>query len=404
MKLINLKRLSLILNRDNLLVFLGTMYLFLSMHPVFLWSIPATAFYFALFLLIVPLVPVENYRNVKGNRVIQLLMAIVFVGYIVSPLFGREFLWARIFHFLSFFIFFLLSDKILYDIFKLWKKVLIFFSLYALVVFVFFTLGFDLPHTIIENAEKIPVGIRDKNFFRVYGLVVSSTNTLWQVGDLLVMRLCGPFAEPGHFGIFIGFTMLIDRFIGSKTNFILLVTGILTFSPAFLILLFIIESHRFIIDKRINIKFYITLLILISAIAWYKGSEVLDRLYYIAIERHEDINKRTVDRTRMAFNTFSKTPKVFVGVGREKYKTYKGAVSDTRGMIFRYGVIAVILSTLLIFLLSSTINTKYALFLFGAVAMVFAHRVWMFEYPYIYTFMILASSSIKIKGIPQKIG
>jgi len=371
------------------------------MHPVFLWAVSATIFYFALFLVMIPLIIGKNYRELNRNRFFVLLAAIVFVGYITLPLFGREFLWARIFHFLSFFLFFLLSDKILYDKFKLWKKILIFFSLYALVIFFLFSLDIEVPHTIIEDSGKIPIGIRDKNFFRVYGLVVSSTNTLWKVGDMLIMRLCGPFAEPGHFGIFIGFTMLIDKFSGNKTNIILLTAGILTFSPAFLILLFIIELHQIVVNKRINLKLYLVLFLLISIITLYRGQEVIDRLFYISVERHKNLDNRTVDRARLGFYAFSKTPSVYVGIGREKYKSYGGAVSDTRGMIFRYGIIGMTLSIFLIFLLLVGIKKKYAVFLLGAVILVFAHRVWMFEYPYIYIFMVLTGSCIRIKQFDE---
>ena len=47
-------------------------------------------------------------------------------------------------------------------------------------------------------------------------------------------RICGVFAEPGHFGIYLGLMLAIEKFnFYEKRNLLLLITGFLTFSTAF---------------------------------------------------------------------------------------------------------------------------------------------------------------------------
>jgi len=398
MENIKLKKISFTISRNDLIAFIGALYLFLSMQPFFLWSIPAVSLVFlGLFLILLCLVVAEVGFSIKRNKYFILSISFIYSTYLALPLFGHELLLGKLLLFLPLFLLFILPPKTLLRIFQLWKKILIIFSIYALVVYILFALEVDMPHWVIEDSEYIPITSRDKHFYRVYGLVVSSTNSLWRIGDIITMRLCGPFAEPGHFGIYIGFTMLIDRLLGKKINVILLIAGVLTLSPAFLIILLIIELYRIIVEKRFNLKLYIAILLTISIISIFKGTEIKDRILYITVKRHADLDKRSPLVVRKEFRNITKSPKVVVGIGTKEFNTFGGSLSDPRGMIAKFGLIGLLLSLSLIFLLLTGIKKKYAIFLAAAVVLVYLHRVWMFESTYIYTFMILAAASIKVK-------
>jgi len=393
-----LKKIKLTLSIKKLAIFFGALYLFLSMQPFFLWSIPASSLIFLIPSFFLFYYIINSHKNtIARNNALIFFAALMFSLYMAIPIFGHAFLIGKILLFLPFLLFLMLSPEDLLDIFRIWKKILIFFAIYALVIYTLFLLQIDIPHWEIRNSEYIPATSRSKHFYRVYGLVVSSTNTVWRIGGILTQRVCGPFAEPGHFGIYIGFTLLIDRLLGNKINPILLITGILTLSPAFLILLILIESYRIIIEKRFNKKLYFAIFVVISSIAIFNAEEINERVIYITVDRHTNFDKRSPEVVRKKYETFTESPQILVGVGTKEFDTFGGSLSDPRGIIGKFGIIGLILSLSLLFLLLLKLKKKYVIFLLATVSMVYAHRAWMFESSYIYTFLIIAGASITIK-------
>jgi hypothetical protein len=254
MKLFNVNNVKFIFSKHQLAAFFGALYLFLSMQPFFLWYLPgASLIYLIPFFVLLSYIIGERGLIVKRNQYFIFVITFIFAFYMAVPLFGHQQLFGKLFLFAPLFLFYFLSPRTLIDIFSIWKKILIFFVGYALLVYILFVFQVDMPHWKIMNSEYIPISSRSEHFYRVYGLVVSSTNTLWRIGGILTQRLCGPFAEPGHFAIYIGFTLLIDRFLGNKINIILLIGGLLTLSPAFFIILIIIVSYS--ILKKLIIGF-----------------------------------------------------------------------------------------------------------------------------------------------------
>jgi hypothetical protein len=398
LKLIKFKKLSFKFNLNSLAALIGAFYLFFSTQPFFLWLIPGVSvFFLGLAFILLYLVYADKGLIINRKKLIILGTIFIFPVYMSLPIYGGTPLIGKMFLFSPLFLLFLLSTETLLNVFKIWKKILIFFVVYALIVYVLFALEVNMPYWKIENAEYIPITSRADNYYRVYGMVVSSTQTLWRIGGVLTMRLCGPFAEPGHFGIYLGFTMLIDRFLGNKTNYLYLIAGILTLSPAFIIILLIIESYRVIVEKRFNYKLYLAIFLVLFAITAYKGAEIKQRILYIAIERHSDLDDRAPVVVRKKYQAIAKSSKVIFGVGTENFKTFGGSLSDPRGMIAKFGLVGLFLSLSIIFLLLVGMKNKYAFFLLAAVFLVYAHRAWMFESPIIYIFMLVASAGVKIK-------
>jgi hypothetical protein len=388
------KKIRLALRRSDQIAFFGALYLFLSMQPFFIWSLEIVSLVYLIpFVALFFPVAHESGFRFSFNKAVLFTITFIYTIYIAIPLLGRDQLFGKLILFSPFFLLLFVSADSLQNIFLVWKKILIFFVLYALTVYILFAFEVDIPHWTIHNSDKIPLTSRDMHFFRVYGLVVSSTNSLWRIGDILTMRLCGPFAEPGHLGIYIGFTMLIDRFFLNKTNKILLIGGFLTLSPAFLLILIVIEIYRIIIEKRINWKLYITILLIFIGISIIKGPEIKDRIIYITVERHSDLDQRSPKEVRYRFAQFIRTPQVLTGIGTDEFEKFGGSLSDPRGMLAKFGLIGTILSFSLILMLLAVVEKKDAIFLLAAVLIVYSHRVWMFETVYIYMFMLIASAA-----------
>ena len=402
MKIRKIGKLKLSIQQKDILAFFGALYLFLTMQPFFIWSLKVVSLIYIIpFLVMIYPVALESRFRFSYNHAIIFTTLLIYITYIALPLFGKELLLGKYLLFAPFLLLLFVSSASIEGIFTIWRKILIFFVIYALIIYLLFALKVDIPYWVLENRDKIPITSRAEHFFRAYGLVVSSTNTLWRIGGVLTMRLCGPFAEPGHLGIYIGFTMLIDRFMRKKNNWILLTGGLLTLSPAFLLILIIIELHRIINDKRINWKLFIIILFGFTVLSIIKGPEIKDRLLYITIERHSDLNKRSPIVVRQRFADFLKTSKVITGVGKEEFQEFGGSLSDPRGIIAKFGLIGLVLSLFIIFLFLAEVDKKHKLFLLTAVLLVYSHRVWMFESVYIYMFMLIASAVSKKELIKE---
>lgn len=110
---------------------------------------------------------------------------------------------------------------------------MIFFAFFSIVVFILFALGatFDtIPHYEIDGGL---ISIVKRNvIYYVYGPVVIASNCVYPLLDVIFVRACGPFLEPGHLAIILGFIIAIENILYQKYSIILLICGFLTFSPA----------------------------------------------------------------------------------------------------------------------------------------------------------------------------
>ncbi|MEA2042897.1 MAG: hypothetical protein U9N85_10135 [Bacteroidota bacterium] len=395
---------KLTINRNNVIAVTGAIFLFLSTLPFFLWSIPAVSIiFFVLFLILAINVMRTGQYVIRQKNFYAFLVLFLYSVYMALPIFGHTFLPGKILLFSPLFVLLFLKNDMLLRIFKIWKILLIFFSAYAILVLILFILKIEMPYWILSDTSYIPEEAGRGHFYKAYGLVVSSSHTVKNIAGFPTHRLCGPFAEPGHFAIYIGLTLLIDKFLGKKLNTILLIAGLLTLSPAFVLIFVLIEGYNFFIMRKINTKAYFIILVAIVSITLVKGRQLKERIIFLTVERHSTIDKRAPLKLRAKYTELIKEEKVlWFGVGTKKFDTFGGSLSDPRGLIAKFGLIGLFFSIVLIVMFSAMMKKKYAVFVFITIAMVYAHRVWMFESVYLFTFMLLAAVVAEIKENEEK--
>ena len=102
------------------------------------------------------------------------------------------------------------------------------------------------------------------------------------------------------------------------------------------------------------------------------------------------VDSRISERFLTDFDDFSKTSKVFTGLGyfdQEDIPT-----TNWRGLIYRFGIIGLFIILLLIIFIIRRVDILYALLLFSIAILILSHRSYLLYTPSIYVLLFMATS------------
>src|SRR5690554_3674904 len=391
----------------------GVIALFTSLNPFLLWivwpgyiNIPV----FVAVLIVTILLMVMKSLEITGTKLAFSFFAFFFMLQLGTSLFsGREFELGKIIIFLSLICILSFNANILLSIFLKFRKLIIFFSWVSLIVFFLTLIGVSLPYHKIPGFGIVMTNSHEGSFYKLYGLVVSSTNTVYEVGGLTIARICGPFMEPGHFSIYIGMLLIFEKIVLNKVSKVLIITGALTFSPTFLIFLVFAWLYEMLYLKKYTyiFKYFLFLLIPVS-IMFFLLDDIKDEIVYLFIGRNFeasglslfDVLDDRAGKTALHFyNNFKETPSVWYGKGLE-YMANLGVLSDWRGMVFKYGIIGFGFSLLMTICIPFFSDKKLERLIISLIILIiYLHRSWMFENSFLYLFLIigLISKNVYLK-------
>lgn len=394
---------------ENLIEWFSVFYVFISLNPFLLWIVnPVLINVTSSAGMLMALLYMFSCKKVKlsGSRIIILIGLLLFTAHISTSIFLKENNLGKLINFISLATLILYPARNLISIFLKFKKLLYFFCVVSLVVFVIILLGFDLPYYKIPGFSVVMESLGA--YYKLYGVIVSSTNTIYNFGGLTIMRICGPFLEPGHFAIYIGFVLMLEKIMFNKLNKILLITAILTFSPSiFFFLITILLYHNLSGgSKKRGFLGYIAFALLIGVVYLGVGTEARENISFLIVGRNFEntgfdlagvLDGRAGKEALHAYRYFAQTPEVYFGKGVKFLEGY-GVLSDYRGFIFKFGYIGITLSILFYSFIILSIDKKSKVISFLLIALIILlHRSWMFESPFIYFATFLAT--IKYKDI-----
>ncbi|MFV0155369.1 hypothetical protein OBK03_06240 [Empedobacter falsenii] len=293
----------------------------------------------------------------------------------------------------------MLKSSLHFKIFTGFRKLMLFFSWFAIVIFLITLVGIDLPYYKI-NAFTLVMqnSFGGESFYKLYGFVVSSTNTVYNFGGLRISRICGPFQEPGHFAIYIGLVMFFEKLILQKFSKGFIIAGLLTFSPNFFLILGITLFYDLLFseNKKTVIVYLLGGFILVSFLLLLSDG-LRDQLYYMTIGRNFDtggnieevLDNRAGKQTLEYYNRFVHSPYFLYGRGVE-FMSQFGILSDWRGMVLKYGFIGLIFSLIACFrILFFAKNIRLSVFIFLIIILIYLQRSWMFESAFVYLFLVI---------------
>lgn len=393
----------------NITALLSFTYIYVSFNPFPMWVLPGFVIFILLGLSLTActyLLAVNNKLIITRKRIFFAIILFAFMLHLALPLFGHPPLVFKIFQFFPLLLITFFSNKIYYDIFRYFRLLFIVISGYSIVVFFLLFIGLDLPYYRVDGFTMVTQYNND--FYRVYGLAVSSTNTVYNVYGFTIARLMGPFQEAGHFAIYLGIILSIEKILYDKISKVLVIAGFLTFSPAFLVIFALIMSYDLIIRKRIKLLIGSAVFISIIFLVVLTDPAAQETLYYLTIGRNFEgielsnvLDDRTGGYALMAYTQLAQTSQVFMGKGLGSTESI-GMLADYRGLIFKIGLFGTILSIILFFILFVNENKKILFLLVPIILLVLAHRSWMFEGPYLYALILLAINSFKYKNANRK--
>lgn len=264
------------------------------------------------------------------------------------------------------------------EAFNLLKKIFYWICLFAIVVWIVHLIGFDLPHYKLLHPSFRVNPIEN---YHIYGFSVSMYRGAGFENGM--ERICGLFAEPGHFGIYLGFIMAANGFrFNTKQDIVMLIAGILTFSTAFYGILTIGLIYRIINhnDSCSDLR-KIAIICCIAIPCLLANEKFRNTAINRVIGERNDVTvvdlveNRVTESTKKGYQQFVRSSALWIGMGTTDVEIVQE--TNWRGGLYRYGIIGIaILSVLLIYMIS-IVSPKYKLLILALSILVMSHRLYM---------------------------
>lgn len=384
------------------------LYVFIALNPYLKWILPNEVFYsfflfttFTLSFLLFTKVKHGIYIDRSKKMIVGYIL--VYIIYFTLPLF-HEMRWGHFFWFMPFLIILFYNDIIVKDSYRILKKIIVFVTVFSLLFWIINIFKFPIPYYSFYPDFRV----NESDYYRIYGPAISLYNGNLPVGGLFgIERITGVFAEPGHFGIYLGIILAIEKFdITTRENQIILITGILTFSTAFYAIVLLGVAYRFYIDKKISKSFInaLAIIFIVIGFGFYFSGEGFKQLVYGRVLDADNsevsdvtdiVENRVSDKFIDEFNEFAKTPNVVYGLGYNELQTIPS--TNWRGLIYRFGVVGFAIMLLLIYSILRRVDIGTGLLFFSIAILVISHRSYLFYTPTLYLLFFIATSIFKVK-------
>ena len=183
-----------------------------------------------------------------------------------------------------------------------------------------------------------------------------------------IERICGVFAEPGHFGIYVGLMLSIEKLnLYEKRNLLFLITGFLTFSTAFYGIFCLGVLYKLLKYKRIttDIIRIVAVLFFTAITLLFFSDRFVETIYGRVVENKREEVSGVVDLLDNQSSRFAIWPKferfihshdALVGLG---YDNDEMVGTNWRGVVYRFGIIETVIMLLLIFSIARKGSMKY---------------------------------------------
>ena len=268
------------------------------------------------------------------------------------------------------------SNLVYEKAYKILRKVFLYICVSSLIVFVIHLVGISIPHFSISPDFRY----NSIDNYHIYGPCISMYyGSSFRAG---IERITGVFAEPGHFGIYLGLIMAINKFqFRTKTDYVYLVTGILTFSTAFYGILTLGIIYRLITSRQNKKDVYILIISLMMILPYALLSQ---KLYEASIGRVISgrevssvtslVENRATKGTVRRYDSFLQYGNSLFGEGEND-----GDIQFTnwRGGIYTWGYLGISIILLLLLSIARRGGWIYGGLLCAIVILVMSHRMYL---------------------------
>ena len=374
--------------------------LFFALSPYPRWLVPQgvfqIVFFFTTTMAFIGLKNVKRGLVIRKSKIIIFIIAVIYLLYFTTPM-VHQFRSGQFLYFIIFLQIIFMNIIIFSNAYKILKKIFIYISIFALIFWILNGLGVPLLYYKFTSTGRID----PLDNYRIYGLALSLYRGDFPIGGG-IERICGVFGEPGHFGIYLGLILAIEKFnFNSKQNILLLATGILTFSTAFYGILACGVIYRIIEHKKLTKELiWILPLFLIILVLMLIDTRFVETMFGRVVAEKRVSGITDLVESRVAnfyidrFNDFIRSPDAAVGLG---YYREDMIITNWRGLIYRFGILGANIMFLLIVSIVIRSDYKYALLLGAITLLIILHRVYLMYSPVIYMMLLTAISVDKVK-------
>ena len=291
------------------------------------------------------------------------------------------------------------SPIVLMRMYLYFKKFVIFYAILSIVVEPVFMSGLwrSLPHlTIYPPQDFVQEAQGTNNYF--YGLFCIPYN----VNTGLFYRACGPLREGGHWIFFLGFVYFVEQALNNKRNVWLIICGLLTLSPNFIVFFggtevyCIIKQNRF--KPLLGVVGFIVIMVLSypllpDFIKREVSRIVLERTLVNSLSNMNDegfmavLDGRAYSSNIATYDFFERSDIHTRLFGLDHFEA---VMSDYRWMLMYAGYIGTILVLWCTYCYSiGRQRNLFGIFLFLFAITIFFQRAWMFNQVYIWAMLLL---------------
>jgi hypothetical protein len=267
----------------------------------------------------------------------------------------------------------LLGDKFFY--------ILSILMLPSLVVYLLIVFNIELSYDVFfpSSGEKS----WEAQFYRVYYGSVFLEHLIYKFNGLNIPRLLGIFDEPGLLGTISSLYLVSKKFkLNSKTDYIFLISGVLSLSLAFYVialLYFIFHSLLYNKYKRLLILIMLGVTIIPALPAELLDLPLVSRAYS-GLEDPSSLNNRTSSSFDQIYKNFINGDEftLFRGNGNAAHTQIGTGLSSIKSLLYNYGLVGCFMIFILYFM--TLINA------------LFNHQEIEFRGVIIFTFLFIASA------------
>lgn len=292
------------------------------------------------------------------------------------------------------FVFALQNDIVKSKVFSMYKKMIVITSLIGIVCYCSYVLKLGVPYSIAPYYDGRPYQ-NYVNFFNISFLYINSTS----------IRVCGIFNEPGWLGTTIGLLLCYDEFnLKKKSNWILLVAGLLTYSLAFVV----IVALGFIVRNVKKVKMWIPLAAMLIFIIVLlprvntnnqQLNKLISRIEFSSSGMKGD-NRSSKSVDDLLYNTLNSS-KCFFGYGDGYAEYYNGINEKKQILTIKTEIINLgILGTLLLYVLPACFLIQLSIGCKKGLIFILCFWISLYQRPWLYivsNYMLLLSTLAYLK-------
>lgn len=310
--------------------------LFMRTMPCYLW-----AYEDFLRPLCAILIMAFCVANISKEKWTKLIFSLIASAYIWATVFVDHSSVVTLFNFLAFAFIPTLKKEVVYETYRVFRKILVVIISLSIVNYILILLGIDFMGVVIDPINKLKDYKYIMHPFVVTPLGLEST------------RFHAIYDEPGSVGTLVGLILIAEKMnLQKKGNLVLLIAGLLSLSFYF----YIAMIYGFILfSKRLKRKWlYMSVLIGFIIVSynneflyntlWYRFEYDVDRGTLVGDNR----SSRSLDN---AYDAIKNTPLFFTGIGSAAAEDFAGSASF-KLIILKHGFIFLALNMLGYFLLA----------------------------------------------------